>query len=164
MAREQIEFRPGKPELITLKYPTGKRYGERALFTTADERVFYADEDVAQRIEAEIGKGEPFRLGWTRGAKGGREWKIETLGHANGNGTAPPAPQPPPEEPSNGNGKHVTTASAKLMAALCCAIDAAVEASAYAARKGMPLTFSGEDVRTMAATLIISNDRNGGAR
>ena len=50
----------------------------------------------------------------------------------------------------------VTPASAKLMGCLKAAIDAAVEAEAYATRQGLELRFSSEDIRTMANTISMS--------
>lgn len=64
---------------------------------------------------------------------------------------APPARAPEPV--------LITPASAKLMAALKAAIDAALEATAYAARLGMKLEFSEEDVRCLAITSFIQGAR-----
>lgn len=51
---------------------------------------------------------------------------------------------------------------ARMMAALCVAIDALTEAQQYATRKGLGIAFSGEDVRTVANTMLINCER--GAR
>lgn len=57
------------------------------------------------------------------------------------------------------NGPTITPASAKLCACLMAAVDAAIEATAYASRKGMELRFSSEDIRTMANTLAMNGGR-----
>jgi hypothetical protein len=55
--------------------------------------------------------------------------------------------------------QEITPAQAKLLAALCVAIDSCVEAKAYAQRRGMPLEFTGEDVRCFANTILINAER-----
>jgi len=47
MPRTQISFQPGEFHELALKFPTGKRYGERALFSTDDDRLRSRDEDRA---------------------------------------------------------------------------------------------------------------------
>lgn len=76
----KITFQPGVPVEVALKYPTGKNvqgnYGEQALFTCTDSRVFYLDPEPASDIERRIGElgiktGEPFRLTKIKHARGG---------------------------------------------------------------------------------------------
>jgi hypothetical protein len=61
--------------------------------------------------------------------------------------TAPPAPLP--------------ALSSPLAEALCKAIDAALEGMAYAAQKGLDLTFSEESIRALAATQFIQTAKGG---
>jgi hypothetical protein len=78
----------------------------------------------------------------------------------NGNGNPPPPPAAPPTAPAQPPAPESNPASLKLMSCLKAAIDAAVEAEAYAVRRGLELRFSSEDIRTMANTIAM----NGGAR
>jgi hypothetical protein len=135
------------------------------MFTTTDERIFFVDPPVADQIEQAAKGGRPIRVGRIRKARGGFEWIVEPKDEGAA-GERPavmqmPAPQPAPE-PDAGNTRHpVTTAQAKLMAALCVAIDSAAEATQYAKQRGMPLSFTGEDIRCMANTIIIGNEQRG---
>jgi hypothetical protein len=167
MARTQISFQPGELVEVALQFAKGKRYGERALFSTTDERVFYVDEPVAVRIEAEIQKGERFRLGFNRIA-GEKQWKVEKVAAPGLNGAAlavqAAAPEPL-EKLRHSNGPMTApttapmTAQARLLGALCVAVDAAVEAQEYARKQGLAIVFTGEDVRCFANALCISLDR-----
>jgi hypothetical protein len=56
--------------------------------------------------------------------------------------------------------REITTAHAKLLAALMCAVDCALEAQNYAASRGAEIHFSEESIRCMAATLFI-NEQGG---
>jgi hypothetical protein len=91
------------------------------------------------------------------------------------------APKPTYDEYANGNGRNVHPQPAPAAAAvtpapaaprrgnsalaqcLCAAVDAALEASEYARERGFSVTFLGGDVRAMANTLMM-NDERGGAR
>jgi len=157
--REIIRFEAGRPETIRLKYATGREItgqdGRRFMFTTTDNRVFFVDPEVAEQIhDAEIPQGEAFRLVRYR-QKGGFAWEVERMAEA-------PAPAAADASVRAEAAPVVTTAQAKLLAALCVAIDSACEAQAYAARKGMPLNFTGEDIRCFANTILINAER--GAR
>ncbi|MBV9446607.1 MAG: hypothetical protein JO345_12030 [Streptosporangiaceae bacterium] len=175
--REIIRFEAGRPETIRLKYATGReisgQYGPQVMFTTVDNRIFFVDPEVAGQIaDAGIGEGEPFRLIKCRRPKGGWAWEIERMAGGVWKPAAevqpePPAPEPPYPPAADASVRAeappvVTTAQAKLLAALCVAIDSACEAQAYAARKGMPLNFTGEDIRCFANTILINAER--GAR
>ena len=76
------------------------------------------------------------------------------------------APQPvqpiaaTPAQPT----KQLTGAAACMMSSMCAAVDAAVETQAYAARKGLGLTFSEESIRAIGLSIYIDACRNGGNR
>lgn len=54
--REIIRFDWGKPEVMRLKYATGRQVngkaGPQIMFTTVDDRICFLDFDIANRIEA----------------------------------------------------------------------------------------------------------------
>jgi hypothetical protein len=52
-----------------------------------------------------------------------------------------------------------TPAATQLASALCAAIDACVEAETYAQRKGLKLQFEAGDLRAMALSIFIGNQR-----
>jgi hypothetical protein len=180
--REKIRFEFGQPVTLILKYPQGKevagQYGPQFFYTTLDERVFYVDPDIGYQIEKCPGaaEGAPITIMKCKGPRNATNWEIRP---AVTNGPravvyAQPAQQPPSEletrleasiahaqarrnpEPQQ---QPVTTAQAKLLAALCVAIDCCVEAEAYAKRRGLPLGFSSEDVRCFANTIVINAER-----
>jgi uncharacterized protein YlaI len=51
MPREIVQLAPGRPEVLALKYPTGRPYGDRVLFSLSDERILYLDHDEAKELE-----------------------------------------------------------------------------------------------------------------
>ena len=74
------------------------------------------------------------------------------------------SPEPPPA-PAHGNNGYSAdhtpkpTAAHQLMGAFCAAIDAAAEAQAYAARKGLQITFTSEDIRAVAISAFIALEK-----
>lgn len=89
------------------------------------------------------------------------EAQRERIAHPGaGRNPAPQSAAPRTTTSTNtSNGPTITPASAKLCACLMAAVDAAIEATAYASRKGMELRFSSEDIRTMANTLAMNGGR-----
>jgi hypothetical protein len=77
------------------------------------------------------------------------------------------APAPPPGDlasaraATSSNDSEMAPGAAGLAGALMAAVDAALEATAYAARKGLELTFSEESIRALAATVYIQNAKGG---
>ena len=55
----------------------------------------------------------------------------------------------------------MTAATQCLMSAMCSAIDAAIETQAYAARKGLGVTFSEESIRAMGLSIYINVCKGG---
>jgi hypothetical protein len=60
--------------------------------------------------------------------------------------------------------KYVAPITQQLSGALCAAIDAVTEAQTYATNKGLHLQFSADDIRCIALSVYIGNQRNGGSR
>jgi hypothetical protein len=65
-----------------------------------------------------------------------------------------PAPAAEPEA--------IAPGAAGLAAALKAAVDSVLEATVYAARKGLELAFTTEDIRALAATVYINQQKAGG--
>lgn len=109
--REVVEFPPNVPVTLALKYGQPKmisnQYGERAMFTTVDNRVLFLDMPVAGQIcELGINVRESFSI--TKRTSGKKDapitWEVARLTPAVGeqpNGTyvVPKAPEPPASAP-----------------------------------------------------------------
>lgn len=187
--REIIRFEPGRPETVCLKYATGKEVngagGPQFMFTTVDNRIFFIDPDVAYSIEkCGVRAGDPITITKTKGPRNAVNWEIRPADEKAAPAAAAPGRvtfAPPPEPDSafemklrqsielaqQARAVHeqaaqqpVTTTQAKLLAAFCVAIDSAVEAMAYAQRRGLPLTPpTFEDIRCSANTIMINAER-----
>jgi hypothetical protein len=81
------------------------------------------------------------------------------------------APRPTYSEYANGHGDSpqqqataapAARANSPLAACLCAAIDAAQEAESYARSRNFSVTFLGGDIRAMANTLMMADERGGG--
>jgi hypothetical protein len=125
--RETVDFPPNVPVSLSLKYSEPRliagRDGERAMFTTTDNRVLFLDPSVAGRItELGINVRESFTL--TRKSTGKRgerdEWVVERTAGEQPNGTfavpklpdAAPAPKPPQRAAHAAGGTLVDEANA----------------------------------------------------
>jgi hypothetical protein len=92
-AREVVDFPPNTPVAVSLKYSQGRtvgnRYGERIMFTLADNRVMFLELDVAGRIEAlGINVRESFTITRSPGRKGAPvAWDIARVPGEQPNGT-----------------------------------------------------------------------------
>lgn len=105
--REVVDFPPNIPVPVALKYAQGKtisnQYGDRILYTLADNRVMFLDLDVASQIEAMgINVRESFTITRSTGQKGAPvRWDIARVAGEQPNGTlvlpglVPPTPKPP---------------------------------------------------------------------
>ena len=174
-----LKLRLNVPEVIALQFATGKivestipNAPNQVLFTLCDGRRTFLPLSAADSIreagiqamqEFEIVKASAndFRV---RPMGAGAAGSIATQAIAqttqattnSSNGiTALPAP-PQAAAPAPPPAPELNPASLKLMSCLKCAIDAAVEAEAYAVRRGLELRFSSEDIRTMANTISMS--------
>jgi hypothetical protein len=82
--RETVEFDPNVTQRIALKYQTGRvvngRNGNRVMFTTADDKVFFLDEDVAQLIyDLGLKPRAPFTVCRRQSGKA-VAWEVSRLG------------------------------------------------------------------------------------
>lgn len=159
------------PVQVALSYPTGKevqgQYGPQVLFSLClapgGEKAMYVPPAVAEQIQSlGIVKGEPFQIVKAEVTNGGRpkvEWRVTRL---------KPEPssvkKPVSTTPVNGhaalNGIPYCDPKTELIHAYDTAIQVLVEARAHAAMAGLPVQFTGEDVRQLAATLIIDAGKN----
>lgn len=163
--REIIRFEAGRPETVRLKYSTGKevqgRSGAQFMFTTADDRIFFLDADIASLVEKCAPAGEPIRITKTKGPRNTTNWDVRA-----GASPAPAAPTvsasttsgtPAPTSITETEPPVITPLAAKLCSSMCALIDAMSEAKAYAVRRHIDLT--NEDLRALAATAFIQEAR-----
>jgi hypothetical protein len=102
--RETVDFPPNVPITLSLKYSEPRmvagQYGERAMFTTCDDRVIFCDPSIAGKItELGINVRESFTI--TRKSSGHKgtpdTWEVARLAGEQSNGTfaVPKLPEPP---------------------------------------------------------------------
>ena len=159
-----------QPVQVALAYPTGKevqgQYGPQVLFSLClapgGEKSMYVPPAVAEQIQnLGIAKGEPFQIVKVEVPNGTRpkvEWRVTRLK------PEPSTVKKPVSVPVNGhaalNGIPYYDPKTELILAYDTAIQVLVEARAHAAMAGLPVQFTGEDVRQLAATLIIDAGKN----
>ncbi len=102
--RGEIHFAPNTPVTVALKYNQGRRiqgqYGDRMMFTTPDDRVFFLSPEVAGKIEeAGVNVREPFTITqrWDGGKDSPRTWEVARIAGEQRDGTfavpkLPPSP------------------------------------------------------------------------
>jgi hypothetical protein len=158
---EVLEFKPNATERVALKFPTGKKIttvrGIRVLFSLLDGRVMFTSTAVAEKIGSlGLKIGEPFQIGFREVKTEGRksyEWKVGKL--------AAPAKCSPskPGVPTNGHATHhgIPYRDPKSEWLRCAdeAVQMLVTVREHAAAQGLPVQFSGEDLRQVTATLYI---------
>jgi len=185
--RETVEFDPNVVQRLALKYKTGRivqgNRGNRVMFATSDNKVFFLDEDVAQLIyDLKLRPSAPFTV-CQRQSGSATSWEVLKLGEQ-GDGTfvvqaetarldkalaaiktqkAGTSEFATPVPASFPTCDKVLVASngtpSKLQDALQTAVLAAHAAGVYAKSIGyaaMP-QFTSEDLRTMANTLMIQD-------
>jgi hypothetical protein len=155
--REVIDFRPNTPVTVALKYNQGKhvagQYGDRMLFTTCDNRVFFLDPATAGKIEsAGINVRESFTITqkWD-GVKGSpRTWEIARVAGEQPNGTfAVPALSRP--------GASATTAERHATAGELLVLEANALVDAYATVLERALsTYGGRVKRDEVRSILLS--------
>lgn len=158
-----VEFPPNIPQQLALKFADGKPIttnsnyiwdrhpighrpmrGPRVLFTLTDERVMFVDPPVADKIHAlKLAPGQPFRMMRAEIERNGKtavEWRVARL-------TSNPVV--PIRDPKS---EWLRCAEE--------AIDVLVEVREKAAAKELPVQFTGEDLRQVAATLYIGRGQD----
>jgi hypothetical protein len=160
-----LEFKPNVTERVALKFPTGKEIttarGIRVLFSLTDGRVMFTGPAVAEKIGSlGLKIGEPFQIGYREVETEGRksyEWRVGKL--------AEPAKCSPakPGVPTNGHATHngIPFRDPKSEWLRCAdeAVQMLVTVREHAAAKGLPVQFSGEDLRQVTATLFINENQ-----
>jgi hypothetical protein len=178
------KFVPGLiPEIVALAAVPGEGAPSQigvpeVLFRLVDGRKWYVPPSVADEIYR-MGIVARQQLEVTKTGRAKHEVRIVALqahlGGApvvNGAGAYANAPVPNSTTTSYTSGQHSAPAqqappdqpvNAKFLAAYCVAVDVLLETKAYAQRKGLALEIHCEDIRCLAATLIIDQQK-GGAR
>ena len=144
---EIVTFPPNIPQELSLKFPDGKAIttnrGPRVLYTLTDDRVMFLDPPVADRLRAlKLSPGEKFKLMRVKPDGDGSPitWKLARV-----------------------NGKPKSLVRDPKSEWLRCAeeaIDMLVEVREKAAAKELPVQFTGEDLRQVAATLYIGRGQD----
>jgi len=104
--REVIDFPPNQPVTVALKYNQGRKvtgqYGDRMMFSTVDDRIFFTDIPLAAQIEsAGINVRENFTITMKQEGKGPRTWEVARISsitpgeQPNGTFAVPALPKPP---------------------------------------------------------------------
>ena len=165
-----IRFEFGTPVHVALKYGEGKlvegRYGESLLFSTVDGRRFFVPVEVGEQITAlGVRAGEAItitKVETRNGRKRGAAYEIgrDTVAApvsapASRPMAAASAPGPVPVPPASGDMRMAMYQHYKA------AIDILIEAGKYAQAREFPLEFNAEDVRALAATLLIQSKEGG---
>ena len=172
------KFKPmvGLPEMIALVTTTGDMVssnfgGSEVLLKLTDGRPWYVAPAMADAIRTS-GIQPRQQLEVTRTGKGPLDWRIVPLqAHLGGTPATPPqqsgapaaAVQPPQVQQvqHSASSPSASAATVRFVAAYKSAIDVLLEAKTYAQTCGLALEIHCEDVRALAATLIISADKGG---
>lgn len=161
----------GQRYTIALQFANGKqvtsRYNNKVevMYSLTSGQKAYFPLDVAQAIDSlTLAPGQPFTICHL----GGGSWDVERA-HPQPPQQPPPPPPPPyyppaaaaepPARKMNGAGE---TASEILLGLYPAAIEVALKAAAMAQAKGLMVSPTFEDVRTIATTLFIN--QTGGDR
>jgi len=165
-----LKFSNNQPVRVALAFSDGKevqgKFGPQVMFSLSvapfGETSMYVPPVVAEQIKSlGIGKGEPFQIEKAEvpnGSKPKIEWKVSKLE------IQTRKPVAAVTERVNGhaavNGVPYFDLKTELVRAYDMAIDVLVEARAHAAVASLPVQFTGEDVRQLAAVIIIDEGKN----
>lgn len=179
-----VRLQTNIPIEAALKFDNGKVVQsqidgtEQVMFTLQSDEAIYVPKHIADKMALMgIRKGVPFRIGKrevTNGAKKRVEWFVEptieqqleeSVRQVQASKAPAPAPAPPQAQAPGPfavppQTRPSPSAEANLMAAsLMHAVDAAILAESYAASRNHAITFSAEDIRTIAATIYIQQSK-----
>jgi hypothetical protein len=184
----EIKLEYGVAQVFALRFVAGKnvegRYGPRVLFTAVDERKLWLDAEDGSDLERgmrELGiqPAEFVRVTKIRHAHGGgHSLRVERAEEERTTGAQPWQGAPDPQQQrgetrtsnnSNNNGlppngtpnTPPAPRAARYMAAYKDAADVLIEAKAYMQRKGFPIEIRCEDLRCLAATMLIDAQKGG---
>jgi hypothetical protein len=166
-----LKFAVNVPARVALSFPTGKpvegQYGPQVMFSlclapAGETSMFLPPIAAAEIQKLGIAKGEPFEIckaSVPNGDKPKIEWRVKRF-----QPEATSVKKPVSTTLVNGhaalNGVPYWEEKTELIRAYDTAIEVLVEARAHAAVAGLPVQFTGEDVRQLAATLIIDRGKN----
>jgi hypothetical protein len=173
------------PQVFALRYMEGKQVpsrfpGGRAMFTAFDNRKLFLNDDETSQLEHALAE---------QGIRPGEHIEVSRISHGRGGGfsiriqrvmseraqgasvsawqhnTPTPAYSNQHQSPQRSTPEPAAPASPSATAmrtALCDAVDAIIEAQAYATRRGLGVTFSEESVRAIGLSIYIGSQRGGG--
>lgn len=107
--RDVVEFPPNVPVTVALKYAQGRtisgQYGERFMFTLADNRVMFLDPEVAGQIATlgvNVRENFSITLRWDGQRESPRTWEVARVCGEQPNGTFVAPASPSTAAPSSG--------------------------------------------------------------
>lgn len=165
-----IKFEPNVPVVVALRYTDGRevdgQFGPQVMFSTSDDRRIFATPTLAEMIRATgVQPGEPIRIMKRVEGKTSRfevtrvTAAVPAVRPAAATAVVPPHQAQPQQPPP-----RLSPAALAVAAAMGAAIDGLEEARAYAASShGMTITWSAEDYRAVALTVLIQTWRSGAA-
>ncbi len=179
---DKVQFQTNVPIELVLKFDNGKPgtsehgdYVRYTVFEAGEEKTLFAQPIVACRIEdLGIRRGERFTICKAEvknGTRRGIEWQVKRVDPPAE--TSAPAPTPAATTPAhpmphaNGNGHAATVAPRpmlKLEDALRTALLAAKSAEDYGREIGKNVVFGTDEIKSMALTLVINDQKAAGAR
>lgn len=157
-----LKFSLNTPVRLALAYPTGKQvegqYGPQVMYTLSEapagETAMYLIPAVAEQIDAlKLQKGESLEILKLQKPGSKIEWKVSRV-----------EPAKKPMQTVNGhaalNGVPYWDLKSELIGAYDMAVQVLVEARAHAAMANLPIQFTGEDVRQLAAVIVIDRGKD----
>lgn len=169
----ELAMRFDSPKIVESQLTGDKQ----AMITLTDGRIVYVPPFVADRLgEIGIRKNDPFilcRREIRDGSKKSLVWQVKPAETAKPEVMTPasPARAEAPQCPAKSQQSQLPqaqattpdvpmgTTAARFMGGYKTAIDVLLEARAYAQSKGLPLDIHCEDVRALAATIMIDMQR-----
>jgi hypothetical protein len=164
--REKVKFSQASPTVVKLDFndgtPVNGRNGEQQYqyMCNDDASIMYVDAPIRDYILAAGCKAGDL-VAITKHGPDARQWEVvRTSPQPSTITAAMAAARPAAARPAAAAPVEVTPQSIDLVAALKSAIDAAIEAERYAGMQAHPITFSAEDIRTMANSTICRRQGN----
>jgi hypothetical protein len=178
------------PQIIALRYMEGKAVpsrfpGGRAMFTTFDERKLFLNDDETSQLEHALAEqgirpGEHIEVSRiSHGRGGGFSIRVQRGSSSRAQGASVQAGPHNTPAPAYSNNQHqspqrntpepaapASPSATAMRTALCDAVDAIIDAQAYATRRGLGVTFSEESVRAIGLSIYIGiqQAQRGGGR
>lgn len=175
---DKVELEIGVPRILTLLYNKPRETQFSLMFSTEQGALFIPTAEASDfehdLAALRVGRGDSIRVTKVKhgGRGGGFTYRVERAegapsdrdycnqleqsvrnAHAAKHGAATVSDAGLPVSD--------TIAANAMCAAMCSAVDAIVETQAYAARKGLGVTFSEESVRAIGLSIYIDGRRSG---